>query len=107
MITPPQSTAHNLNPDPKDRFQSIDGNVSKHKKLLEDHSFERAIDFAILQYNRELANRNTDQYQAIKMAAKLEAIQEFVLILRTLAEKPMSFTVPRVVDHLPEIEKVN
>ena len=80
------------NPSPKTRFQESIDNISKHRDLIEMREFQRASDFAMLQYQLELANAaNGNVNLAAAAHMKLCGAQEFLLVLRNLGE---SFTLP-------------
>lgn len=80
------------NPSPKTRFQESIDNISKHRDLIQTREFQRASDYAMLQYQVELAgqtNGNVNLAAAAHM--KLCGAQEFMLVLRNLGE---SFELP-------------
>ncbi len=82
------------NPTPKARFQESGQNVSNHRDLIGSREFERATDFALLEYQRQLSmqdisNLNTAAAAHIKMLGAMEFLQ----VLRNLSEAP---TVPRM-----------
>lgn len=74
---------------PKARFQESSQNVSKHKDLITDPTFVRAIDFAKLQYQVDLAARTTDMNTAARAGTCIMAVEEFLGVLRNLAETPV------------------
>jgi len=74
------------NPTPKARFQSSGVHVSDHRKLVDSPEFIQGADFAMLEYQRLLAMRSTDQYSAMATGLKLQGALEFLQQLRMLAE---------------------
>ena len=87
-------------PTPKHRFQESKDNVSKHRDLVASKEFERATDFALLQYQAQLASTvNADFNGMAAMGLKILGAQEFVRTLRMLSESP-SIPDVRVTDNL-------
>jgi len=74
------------NPSPKARFQSSGSQVSNHRQLVDSQPFIQGADFAMLEYQRLLAMRSTDQYSAMATGLKLQGALEFLQQLRMLAE---------------------
>lgn len=91
----------NFNPTPKFRFRESGDNISKHRALLEQREFDRAIDFALLQYQLEAASQVKDANGACALGYKILGVQEFVQTLKTLSEiSPMPPRVPdQNLDH--------
>lgn len=92
------------NPTPKDRFQSSDVRISDHRKMVASEQFERACDFAMLEYGMRLrAGLDEDSPQSIMNAGlKAAGAQEFLLILRNLSEKPIApatLSIAKNLDH--------
>lgn len=76
---------------PRSRFQSSGDNVKKHRDMIDLPEFQRGIDFALLEYQRSMAiNMNpqstTFTSENIAMAQRLAGAQEFIHVLRELAE---------------------
>lgn len=90
------------NPLPKTRFQETDKNVTKHRDLIGSDNFQRAIDFALLQYQAQVAleplNGNFNAAAAAHFR-QLGAL-EFVQTLRLLAESP----TPRSVSNTDNLD---
>ncbi len=86
-----------LNPNPKTRFQSIDQNISKHRAMVDDPTFRRSADFALLHYGAILAQQQVDFQGAAAMHFKMAGAREFLQELLLLAE-----TMPK-----PSIVKPN
>lgn len=75
------------NPSPKKRFQESVDNVSKHRDLIQTREFERAIDFALLQYQANLAQVDLANFNlAASCHLRMLGAQEFVQVLRMLGE---------------------
>lgn len=76
-------------PTPKHRFQESKDNISKHRDLVASKEFERAVDFALLQYQAQLATSvNPDFNGMAAMGLKILGVQEFVRTFRMLSESP-------------------
>ncbi len=74
-------------PNPKLRFQESADNVSKHRDLIASREFQRAADFALLQYEVILSNTPLDNFNMAASAHfRLLGAQEFLQVLRTLGE---------------------
>lgn len=82
--------AANVNPTPRARFQDSKDNVSKHRDLIASREFERAIDFALAEYQRIMAAGPVDSNPQLALAGhyKQMGAVEFVHVLRNLAEPP-------------------
>jgi len=75
------------NPSPKARFQESQDNISKHRDMIQSREFQRASDFALLQYQIKLAaetNGNVNLAAAAHM--KLCGAAELLLVMRNLGE---------------------
>lgn len=79
-----------FNPSPKQRFRERANNIALHKDLLALPEFERAIDFAVLEYHRKVSAEIKDTNSALAAGYKMQAVTEFLDVLRTLTE----FRVP-------------
>lgn len=91
----------NLNPTPKHRFRESGDNISKHRALLEQREFDRAIDFTMLEYQLQASARVQDANGALALGYKILGIQEFVSMLKTLSEiaPPPPRTADANLDH--------
>jgi len=77
------------NPTPKTRFQASPDSVSKHRDMVASREFERAIDFALLHYQRQVTELSTENFNvAGANQFRLIGAQEFVAVLRNLSEAP-------------------
>lgn len=72
----------NPNPTPKQVYQSDGRQVSAHRALVESPVFENAVNAALLQYSRQLAE------QGGKTGKLLTGAFQFVDVLRNLGETP-------------------
>ena len=95
MIPNPTSPRPITSPSPKQLFlQSVD-NISKHRDMLENRVFERAVDYALMQYQLQLSAWTTENPQNAAYAGlKMCGAQEFLHTLRTLSEVPALPTPP-------------
>lgn len=75
------------NPTPKQRYASNPKVVSTHRDLIAMAEFQVAVDFALLQFESELAATPVDNFN-LCAAAQLQraGVQKFIHILRNLAE---------------------
>ena len=88
---PPQAAP--LNPSPKARFQQAPDNISKHRALVDSKEFQRACDFALLQYQAELSQRIVDGTNAAANYFRMLGAQEFIQTMRLLSESTPRVTV--------------
>ncbi len=86
-------------PYPKIRYQAPKDAVTTHRDLVASAVFERAIDFALLQYAAELSNADLNLNAMAGVALRQRGAQEFVRVLRNLAES-QTITSVRVDDNL-------
>lgn len=89
------------NPSPKARFQETANHVQRHRDMIASPEFERAADYAMLQYSSKLATSMTSPTfnDYATMGVKITGAKEFLQELRMLAESPQMPT-PVVVDNL-------
>ena len=89
------------NPTPKNRFLDSGDNISKHRKMVDQPEFQRACDFAMLQYTAGLTNEIKDINSATACGLQLLGAQQFLLVLRNLSEVPKAPTniVPAGLNH--------
>lgn len=90
---------------PKARFLLSNDNISKHRIMVDSNEFQRACDFAMLQYQTQLMGAVTDGNGAAQVGIKLRGAHEFMQIFRLLSDREVVFTAPKIVDHLPEPAK--
>ena len=96
----------NPNPSPKARFQSVQGNIAAHKLLLEHAHLERSLDFAMLEYQAQLATRITDPNSAMAAGSKLQGALEFLQTFKLLAETGPVLLARKDVDNLPDVAQL-
>jgi hypothetical protein len=101
-----------LNPTPKQIFMSSGDNISKHRKLLEDPAFERALFFAKSHYIRRLheitpSDPSTPNFfsGAAMSFERIQGMEDFIAILYSLSE---SIPIPqssKISDNLGTMPK--
>jgi hypothetical protein len=91
----PESKKTIPNPSPRTSFQESSDVVTKHRKLLDLPEFHRAIRFALLQYQRVLAESSPRElthpnymHAAAVCFNQLKGAQDFVDTLLKLSEPP-------------------
>lgn len=101
----------NLNPTPKMIFMSSGDNISKHRKLLEDPAFERAIFFAKAQYVRRLHDISPGDLSMPNFAScaamsfeRIQGMEDFIAVLSTLSESSPLPERTKVSDNLAPIK---
>lgn len=84
-----QTSKPNLNPSPKERFLESRQNISDHRAMVETRTFQRAIDYSLLQYQIKLTEEiSANPQMAGGQAWKLAGVTEFVAMLKTFSETP-------------------
>jgi hypothetical protein len=83
------------NPTPKARFQSRKNNIEAHRRLIEQDAFDSGVDFALMEYQRTLAQQSANFNDAAANHFKITGALEFLQTLRNLAEMA---TRPTIVD---------
>lgn len=91
------------NPSPRTRFQAINGAITAHKAMLENPFFERGTDFAMLEYQRLVAEQAKDGNSAMAVGFKMEGALEFLQTLKTLAESAPVIIRRPDTDNLPDV----
>jgi len=75
------------NPLPKARFQESQDNISKHRDLIQTKEFQRASDYALLQYAARLQQETDGNLNAAAAAhLRMTGAQEFLATFRNLGE---------------------
>lgn len=77
-----------VNPSPKARFLAYKPYVDAHRELMPKAELQRAIDYAMLEMFHQLSTA-TDGTNAGANQFKLVGAQEFVRIMKNLAEQPV------------------
>ena len=93
-------TQTNYNPSPKDRFQAVRENITAHHAMMERDSFNRACDFAMLEFQSRLVGQTRDGNAAMATGFRIMGAVEFVSILKTLAEANLPPAVRKDLDNL-------
>lgn len=90
-----------FNPSPKSQFRESAVNIREHRALLENPAFERALQFAQLEYQRHSASLIRDGNGALAHGYKLLGVQEFLSCLKLLSEETLvsAPTPPSNLDH--------
>lgn len=89
------------NPSPKELFLNDNKAVTAHKNLVQSDVFQRSIETALLQMQRDLAaSRVTDVGSAAAAHFCMVGAQQFVATLRTLADTSRP-PATKDVDNLP------
>lgn len=88
------------NPTPKQRFQSNPKLLTPHRDLVASPAFELSVDYAMLEYERQLSLVPFDNFNACA-AAHLRKVgaHEFLQVLRNLAESSVPET-PKPIGNL-------
>lgn len=92
----------NLNPSAKTRFQESNQNISDHRAMVESRAFQRACDFALMEYQGQLALVSSENPQLSgAVGLKLAGANEFLMTMRLLSEAPRLIPrrVPDNLDH--------
>lgn len=98
----PVTPEPNLNPTPKNRFRESGQNISEHRAMVESRQFQRACDFAALEYSSALAAMVSENPQNAAYAGlKLCGFMEGLYMLRAMSEAPRVVvrTPPANLDH--------
>lgn len=83
-------TKPTVNPTPKTRFQESGQNVSTHREMISSSAFQRACDFALLEYNhRVCSTAEPNPNGALAGYFRMLGAQEFLQELRRLGEPPV------------------
>lgn len=84
---------------PKSRFLLSNDNITKHRDMVDSGTFQRGLDFALMQYAQFLATQASDGNTAMAVGFKLQGAQEFVVQFKTLSET-VQIQTPAVNDNL-------
>lgn len=83
------------NPSPKARFLDAPLHITKHRDMLQLPEFDRAITFALLEFQAILSKGPLDFNTCAASHLRIQGAQEFIGILRNLAEAPTTLAVER------------
>lgn len=89
-----------INLSPKGRFLQSNDNVSRHRAMLETREFERASDFAMVQYCAAISESVKDANSACAAGFKLQGAFEYAHTFRNLSEQPQRPPGPVIKDNL-------
>jgi len=96
MQTP--STPKYVNPSPRVRFQDVKQYVSEHRALMEDPRVQRAMDYAFLEYQRQLCDLKVDGNGAaanhFRMLGAMEFMTTFLLLGEPALQSPKAPEAP-------------
>lgn len=81
-----QPPAFNPNSSPRQRFQSVPAWIGTHRQLVDSEPFQRAVDFALLQYQQQVSAKIIDANGAGAAGLKMQGVVEFLAVLRNLSE---------------------
>ncbi len=81
-----------VNPSPKARFLTVGSFIKEHKALFDMPPTQRAIDFGLLEYQRQLCEQNSDANAAAGNHFKLKGALEFIHVMKHLSEMPQKLS---------------
>jgi hypothetical protein len=79
-----------INQSPKAKFLESNDNISAHRKMVDTREFQRAIDYAQMEYSRLIAEQVKDGNTSMYVGFKLQGMLEFVQTLKLLSEAPQA-----------------
>ena len=71
---------------PKQRFQEYSQWIGEHRQMVDSIAFQRGLDYAMLQYQQQIAGSVTDSAGAGAAGLRLQGMVEFVNTLKNLSE---------------------
>lgn len=89
-----------VNPSPKARFMDSPQSISAHKDMIATRTFERACDFALLEYQARLGQGASDFNHFAANGMKMQGALEFLMILRSLGETAPLLSISKPADNL-------
>lgn len=92
-----------VNPTPKARFQESNDNIAKHHKLVDSTEYQRAIDFSLLEYQKNLSMNASDPNAAMTMGVKISGVLEFLTVMKQLGDPPQVYDRRPPKDNLPNV----
>lgn len=94
------------NPSAGNRYRSSAQTVREHRDLIGQQSFEKACDFAMLNYcQRVMQDARPDGNGAASGYYRILGAHEFLRELRLLAESSLPVTFKTDTDNLTEVKK--
>ena len=87
------------NPTPAQRFRDAPDNIRKHRDMIDSHEFQRAADFAMLEYQVRLT-MSANPAPADVIGQRITGALEFLQVMRFLGEVPQPVAPRRDVGQL-------
>lgn len=89
----------NFNPTPREKFQSHPSSLDKHNELLQLPAFELAVDTALAEYMRQLAERGEESPWSTHY--RMAGAHEFIAVLKGLSRmpEPVKYLTPTNLNH--------
>lgn len=81
---------------PKGRFLQSPQYCKAHHNWVDSEIFNISMDYALLEYQRLISSKVTDQVTACAAGLKMQGVVEFIAVLRNLADQAAA--VPRRQD---------
>lgn len=88
-----------LNPSPKTRFLASGNNIATHREMVDNAAFQRAADFALMEYQAILCQRESNP---AVLGMKIMGAQEFLQTFRLLSEKVQLKPPVKINDNLAD-----
>lgn len=87
----------NVNPRPKARFLESADFIRHHRELIQRTEFQRASDFALLEFQAQLAMQQSENFnEAAANHLRMQGAIQFLHVFRTLGEQAVP--APKIVD---------
>src|SRR5437867_13267220 len=83
-----------INPSPKARFMESGQSISKHREMVQSNEVQRALDYGLLEFQRQVLDGLTNLNEAAGAALRIQGALQFAHLLKTLAE---SVRAPSIV----------
>lgn len=74
------------NPTPREQFRESGDNVTKHRNLVDSPEFNRAVHYALLEYQTLLVAQAKDGNSSMAVGFRLQGALELMGVMRNLAE---------------------
>lgn len=88
------------NPSPKAQFQEVSTNITKHRDMVGTNEFNRATNYALLEYQSMLAKGASTFNECASAHLKVTGALEFIQVMRNLGESFTPTVAPRIADNL-------
>ncbi len=82
----PKSPEPIRNPTPKQRYMMNVTFLKDHHAILDHPGFDRACDYALLQYQRQLTSNTSDAITASAAGFRMQGAMEFLMVLKNLGD---------------------